>query len=116
MRRGATIEQIISVLEKNGGYIVRSAKALGISHSSLSLRIKKSKRLQDALYVIKESQLDLAESKLITKIREKDLGAICFYLKTQGKKRGYIEKAEFELSSDPNKPLVWQVEVVKPDA
>ena len=42
----------------------------------------------------RESLLDLAESNLIKNIQEQDNTAIIFYLKTQGKNRGYVERQE----------------------
>jgi hypothetical protein len=53
---------------------------------------------QKAIELGEESGLDFAESKLFQKIRNEDLGGICFYLKCKGKKRGYIERSEVALS------------------
>jgi predicted transcriptional regulator len=88
-----TITQIEDALEATGGFVSYAAKKLGISQSALSHRIRKSERLQKKREEIQYALLDLTESKLITKIKNEDLGAICFYLKCLGKKRGYIEKA-----------------------
>ena len=46
---------------------------------------------------VKESLLDLAESKLMENINNNENIAIIFYLKTKGKQRGYIEKQEVEV-------------------
>ncbi len=43
---------------------------------------------------IEERNLDLAEMKLLTAIREGKTAELLFYLKTKGKKRGYVERQE----------------------
>ena len=48
----------------------------------------------EAVDVVNESNLDYAESKLLSLIRQENPTAIIFYLKTKGKKRGYIERVE----------------------
>ena len=67
---------------------------------------------------IKNIALDFVESKLIGKIKEGDIVAILFYLKTQGKKRGYIERQETELTIQQPVVIDWsepiqEVEEVK---
>lgn len=87
-----TIKQIEEALRANGGFVSKTAIALNVTQSNIYDRIKKSKELQKVKLEIDESFLDLAENQLIKKIKMKDLGAICFYLKCKGKGRGYVEK------------------------
>ncbi len=46
---------------------------------------------------VNESNLDYAESKLLSLIRQENATAIIFYLKTKGKSRGYVERIENDL-------------------
>jgi len=46
-----------------------------------------------------ESMLDVGELALLRAVQRGEAWAVCFLLKTQGKQRGYIERAEF---SGPN--------------
>jgi hypothetical protein len=51
----------------------------------------------------RQSGLDMAEGRLMKKIGDGDTTSILFYLKTQGKDRGYVEKGI--LAGDPENPL-----------
>ena len=114
-KKATTLKQCEDALRATGGFVSQAAKKLGIGQSALSNRIARNKELRDVQNNILESYLDLCESKLISKINKEDLGAICFYLKCKGKHRGYIEKAQFEVSQDRNKPLTWNINIVNPD-
>ena len=96
---GVTIKQIKTALKNSGGFVSQAAKQLHITQSALSNRLAKNKCLRDIRDEIRESYLDLAESKLIKKINNDDNGAIFFYLKCQGKHRGYVEKKEVALET-----------------
>ncbi len=52
-----------------------------------------------AVDAIKESLIDRAESALQTLITDGNVPAVLFFLKTQGKKRGYIERTETDVTS-----------------
>jgi len=41
-----------------------------------------------------EAVLDNVESKLLSKINDGDVTSLIFFLKTRGKKRGYVERQE----------------------
>ena len=79
-------------LKASGGWMSQAAKMLGVNTSTVSRRVAKSQRLQQTITDMKALYLDIAESELLKKLKNGDLGAICFYLKCQGKERGYIEK------------------------
>lgn len=47
---------------------------------------------------IEESLIDFAESQLMKNIKDGKEVSLIFFLKCKGKKRGYIEKSEIEVS------------------
>ena len=104
----ATQNQIIASLRANGGFITGTAKELGVTYQAIWDRIKRSKTLKAEYDSIKEGYLDLAETKLISKMKSGDLGALCFYLKCQGKQRGYIERVSNTFDNDLKVTFRWQ--------
>lgn len=87
-------EVLIKALVKSGGTITEAAVKLNMSREALHRRIARSIKLQEAVHTIRESMLDLAESKLMSSIKNGEPWAVCFYLKCQGKGRGYTERSE----------------------
>lgn len=67
------------------------AKALDCTRPTLDAWIGDDPDYKQAFIEARDQTLDLAETKLRELINDKNLGAICFYLKTQGKSRGFIE-------------------------
>ena len=77
------------------------AKKCGVVRSTITMFLKKE-RNQNILQEIEEERektLDIGEAKLVKLINEGEFPAIKFLLSTKGKKRGYVEKQELEISS-----------------
>ena len=94
--------EIENALWETGGFISQAAKRLGCTQGNVSNRVRVSERLKTALYEIQNQYLDFTESKLLKKIKQEDLGAICFYLKCKGKERGYVEHQKYEVTGEIN--------------
>lgn len=109
-----TDAQVIAALQQSGGIMAHAARKLGIDRSTLHTRIHKSPVLMGALDEAKETNLDVAESKLMKAVNDGELAAIFFYLKTQGKRRGYIERHEFDHIDVPA-PIEIAIQVVDED-
>ena len=84
--------EIIKALAKSRGFVSGAAKVLGMSSRRIYERIQASEALNQALKDIREENLDMAENKLLDAVEKRQAWAVCFYLKCQGKKRGYIEQ------------------------
>ena len=71
-----------------------SCEASGISRQTYYNWRKLDKEFRSECEEIEERNLDLAEMKLLSAIREGKTAELLFYLKTKGKKRGYVERQE----------------------
>jgi hypothetical protein len=94
-----TEKQVEQALRKTAGIMGAAAEQLGCSRPNVVQRVASSKKLQAVIADVKERTLDLAESKLVTAIKNGEMSEVRFYLKTQGKHRGYVERHE---STGPN--------------
>ena len=85
---------IIEALQKYRGIVTSAAKQVGMTRSSLSRRIHRTKHLEEELHEIRETAVDDAEHMLFQKIEEGHVASIIFFLKCFGKDRGYVERPE----------------------
>ena len=109
-----TDAQVVAALQQSGGIMAHAARKLGLDRSTLHTRIHNNQSLMDAMAEAKETNLDVAETKLMQAINKGELAAVFFYLKTQGKKRGYIERHEFDHIDVPA-PIEIAIQVVDED-
>ena len=87
-------EEVIAALEAARGLVSLAADKLGVTQQAISYRILNDPEIAQAAKEIRERQTDLTEAKLFQAINNGDMTAIIFYLKTQAKSRGYVERME----------------------
>ncbi|HYH14833.1 MAG TPA: helix-turn-helix domain-containing protein [Flavisolibacter sp.] len=88
---------ILQALEESCGVISTACNAIGMPRSTFYNWVNADTQFKEAVNEIQEYALDVAESELHKLIKKGEITAIIFYLKTKGKKRGYIEKNEVDL-------------------
>jgi hypothetical protein len=87
-------KKMIEALEKSLGVVTTACKTAGIARSTHYEWMESDENYKKSVEGLKDIALDFAESKLFKSIENGSDTATIFYLKTQGKKRGYIEKQE----------------------
>lgn len=95
---------MLRALEKNLGIVTESLRRTGTSRNQHLFWLENDPDYAEAYRSIEEIALDFAEGHLHKLIKEGSPAATIFYLKTKGKKRGYIER--HELSGPDNQPII----------
>jgi len=96
---------MLEALEKSLGIVSTACKMVDISRQTHYAWLKADEQYKSAVNSIQDSVLDFAESHLYKLVKEGNPAATIFFLKTKGKKRGYIERQEIEVTE--KKPLSW---------
>jgi hypothetical protein len=110
---------ILDALEAKYGIVTDACKSIGLARSTFYDWLKTDLEFKAAVDDIQEVALDYVEGKLFERISgvevvkgvdkegndisytlPPDVQAISLYLKTRGKKRGYVERTEIEHSGD----------------
>ncbi len=89
-----TKKALLKALEKSLGVVTVACKNVGIDRSTFYKWVKEDKEFARRVEEIENVSLDFVESKLFNLISEGNPAATIFYLKTKGKKRGYVERQE----------------------
>jgi hypothetical protein len=93
-RREITLATMEAALKKANGYVTIAAQLIDCDPSTIHRRIKTSPVLQSLMSDLDDRRLDTAELALDRAIQDREGWAVCFFLKTKGKKRGYVERIE----------------------
>jgi len=96
---------MLDALEKSLGIVSTACKMVDISRQTHYAWLKADEEYKKAVNSIQDGVLDFAESHLYKLVKEGNPAATIFFLKTKGKKRGYIERQEIEVQE--KKPLSW---------
>lgn len=100
-----TKKALIEALEKSLGVVTTACKLVGVNRSTFYQYVKDDPEFAEAVKDIDEVTIDFAESQLHKQIKDGNTTATIFYLKTKGKKRGYVEKTEIDFSTDNNEEI-----------
>ncbi len=100
-------EHMIEALGKSLGVVTTACQTAGISRDTHYRWLKEDPDYKRRVHELDNIALDFAESHLHMLIKDGSAAATIFYLKTKGKRRGYVERQEVELAE--KKPLSWFV-------
>ena len=92
-----TKEQMIEALKESNGFISVAARRLGCSVTTVANYRDKYPEIQQVVDDIIDSKLDFAEGQLMANIKAGKEISLLFFLKTIGKRRGFIERQELDL-------------------
>ena len=87
---------MIQAMEKSLGIVTTACRSVGVSRETHYRWLREDSEYRQSIDSIESMALDLAESKLHQEILNGNTACIIFFLKTKGKKRGYVEKQEVE--------------------
>ena len=87
---------LLEALEKSLGVVTTACKSVDVPRRTFYLWKETDPEFAARVDEMHEIALDFAESQLHQKIKSGSDTAIIFYLKTQGKKRGYVERTEYQ--------------------
>jgi hypothetical protein len=102
---------MLDALEKSLGVVTSACKSVGIARQTHYEWMKEDADYKAAVDELSDVAIDFAESQLHKQIREGNSTATIFFLKTKGKKRGYIERQEVDIQT----PKLFQIEVLGED-
>ena len=86
-----TPEEVIEAIVDAGGIVTAAALRLQCSRQTIYDYMKRYKAVREAVQDGREKTLDVAEGALLRLIKDGNVAATIFFLKTQGRSRGYGE-------------------------
>jgi len=103
-------ESLLEALEKSLGVVTVACKSAKIPRSTYYKWLKEDDQFAKEVKEIENIALDFGESQLHKQIGEGNTSATIFFLKTKGKKRGYVERSELDLSSG-DEPIKLKINI-----
>ena len=97
-------KQMVEALEKSLGIVTTACKSVDIARQTHYRWMDEDNEYRKAVEDIGEIAIDFAESQLHKQIKDGVQSSTIFYLKTKGKKRGYVEAQEFKVNMEKDLP------------
>ena len=83
---------LLNALEKNLGVVTSACKEVNCNRSTFYKYYNNDVKFKEKVDELQNVALDFVESKLFQQIQNDNPTSTIFYLKTKGKKRGFIEQ------------------------
>lgn len=89
-----TKKALIEAMHKSLGVVSDACKTVGVDRGTFYNYINNDPEFAAAVAQSEETALDMVESKAYEQIKQGNTAMIIFYLKTKGKRRGFVERQE----------------------
>ena len=103
-------ESLLKALEQSLGVVTTACKKTDTPRSTFYKWLKEDEEFAKQVADIENVALDFAESQLHQQIGNGVPSSTMFYLKTKGKKRGYVERTE--ITGADGIPTNFQISIV----
>ena len=107
-------EAVLDALEQSLGVVTTACKMTDTPRSTFYKWVKNDLDFAKKVRELENVSLDFAESKLFEQISENNTSATIFYLKTKGRKRGYWEKQQMDMTTD-DEPVQINIKLTDED-
>ena len=99
----------LKALAESKGIISYACEKCNISRQTYYNWLEAYPEFAEKADEINEATLDRVEGKLLEAIADDNIAAIIFYLKTKGKKRGYVEQVDNNIITNPFEKLMKEL-------
>lgn len=89
---------LIKAMVKHLGIVTKACEEVGISRNQFYHYCRTDEVFKKEIDDINEITLDFVEDKLFQNIKGGDRASIMFYIKYKGRKRGYVESSDLNIS------------------
>lgn len=104
-------EQVIDAVPGTAGFPVAIAKRLDCSAQTIRDYAKRYPTVAEAIKNERENTTDFVENALLQAIKDGNVTAMIFYLKTQAKDRGYVERQE--VTGAAGGPMAMETRIIE---
>jgi len=94
MRPPITAAGLIEAIDRHKGNVAAVARSYGVTRAAIYHHMNRMPTVMRALEDARETMLDNAESVLYKNVLEGKERSVEFFLRTQGRGRGYVERQE----------------------
>ena len=105
-------KELIKAMEQCHGVVSDACLSVGVSRVTYYDYYKNDPNFKESVDQVESTVLDYVEGKLFKLIDKGDVASTLFYLKTKGKKRGYIERNEITGADGKDINPIIKIEII----